>query len=108
MKWPLFLLLFCVSIVSIAQSASAVPPVRGYIFYGSPTRYASLADTVTKRSTTTRPIIPPGGHAFLVKRFNRHWFVMSFNPAGTPPFFYVSNTAFYESSPYAPAPTAPR
>jgi hypothetical protein len=105
MKWHLVFLLFCVSITGKAQSSSAVPPVRGYIFYGSPTRYASLDDTVTTRSTTTRPIIPPGGHAFLVKRLNRHWFSMSFNPTGTPPYFYLSNTAFYESSPYHPRPT---
>jgi hypothetical protein len=105
MKWPLVFLLCCVHGISREQSSSAVPPVRGYIFYGSPTRYASLADTLTTRSTTTRPIIPPGGHAFLVKRLNRHWFIMSFNPKGTPPYFYVSNTAFYESAPYRPSPT---
>jgi hypothetical protein len=105
MKWHLVFLLFCVSTISSAQSSSALPPVRGYVFYGSPTRYANLADTVTTRSTTTRPVIPPGGHAFLVKRLSRHWLIMSFNSDGTPPYFYLSNTAFHESSPYHITPT---
>lgn len=50
MKWHLLLVFFCVGLTSRAQSSSPTHLVRGYVFYGSPTRYASLADTATPQT----------------------------------------------------------
>ena len=88
------------------QSASPVPAVRGYTFYGSPILYTNLADTA-KPQTLSSPIIPPGGQAYVVKQLNSRWYVVSFGPAGTAPYYYLPHSSFRESPPLKPSSQSP-
>lgn len=104
MKWLLTTSLLLASFIGRAQSFSALPPVRGYTFYGSPLLYTSLADTARRQTLSSR-MISPGGHAYVIKRFNSHWYIVSLNHKGTIPYYYLHRSSFIESAPFK-APTA--
>jgi hypothetical protein len=102
MKWLLFASLLLVSLIGKAQSTSATQALRGYTFYGSPLLYVNLADTAT-RHTIASPLIPPGGDAYVVKRFNSRWYIVSISPEGTAPYYYLRRNSFKESTPLKPS-----
>jgi hypothetical protein len=105
MKWLLFASLLLVSLTGKSQSTSAtwplhkyIKPSHGYIIYSSPLLYVNLADTAT-RHTIASPLVPPGGKAYVVKRFNSYWYIVSTDPKGALPHYYLHYTDFQESEP---------
>lgn len=105
MKWLLLASFILATLIGKSQSTrvtwkmhSYVQPSRGYIFWAMPLLYVNLADTATRNSDSS-PRIFPGGKAYVVKRFNGHWYIVSTDPKGALPHYYLRFTGFEESAP---------
>jgi hypothetical protein len=90
--------------VSFSQPYCYVQPSRGYIFWAMPLLYVNLADTATRHSNSS-PLIFPGGAAYVVRRFNGHWYIVSTDPKGALPHYYLPFTGFEESEPIESSPS---